>query len=328
MKDLSSAIVTVLRDEIQCRIKELLEQKHLYQSVRIDVSGAQKIIDNIESSPQVAQEKERINGAALISVGGAPPSQAVALFIQKYRKDMMDTMNSMLGAFWTFRTDACTQYPSQVPNAKNEDPTEFVLPTIRVTCIQCDAITPPHNSGFRGQTEEFKSISFFREKDGGRIPCQTLLFPYQCQSCKKEPLVFLVHRDGLRLTLAGRSHFEIVPVPKSIPKTEKEYYSDAVVAYNTGNVLAGLFLLRTLIEQYMRRVLGVTGKVSGDDLSDQYAKLLDDEFPQRYPSLKVIYDELSVKLHLAEKSADQFMKSREDIDRHFELLKHFPLKSQ
>jgi hypothetical protein len=328
MKDLNSAIVTVLRNEIQFRLKELLEQKHLYQSVRIDVSGAQKIIDNIESSPQVAQAKKRANAPALGSSGSAPRSMVVALSIQKYRNGMMDTMNAMLGAFWTFRTDACTQYPSQVTEAKNENPTEFVLPTIRVTCIQCDAITPPHNSGFRGQSEEFKSISFFREKNGERIPCQTLLFPYQCQSCKKEPLVFLVHRDGLKLTLAGRSHFEIVPVPKSIPKTEKEYYSDAVVAYNTGNVLAGLFLLRTLIEQYMRRVLSVTGKLSGDDLSDQYAKLLDDEFPQRHPSLKVIYEELSAKLHLAEKSADQFIKSREDIDRHFELLTHLPLKSQ
>ena len=120
MKDRISAIVTVLRDEIQCRIKELLEQKHLYQSVRIDVSGAQKIIDNIESSPQVAQAKNRANARAVLgSSVGVPPTMAVALSMQKYRKDMTDTMNSMLGAFRTFRTDACNQHVLQVDAAEN-----------------------------------------------------------------------------------------------------------------------------------------------------------------------------------------------------------------
>ena len=89
--------------------------------------------------------------------------------------------------------------------------------------------------------------------------------------------------------------------------------------------MAGLFLLRTTVEQYMRRLLGVTGKKTGDELADDYARLLDCEFPKRYPSLKVIYNELSGSIHAADKNTMQFEKSKKDIEQHFELLRHFPL---
>jgi len=329
MEKLVPSIVKELRDEILSRVKELLEQKHLYQSVRVDISGAKGIIDNIEKSGAVKRAKDIAHAGIVVGNrgGGTSPDVIVNQFIQQRRQEMFSTINVVLRAFWTFRTDACTQHKLAIGANKSDDVTEFVLPTIRVNCTQCDAVSPPHNSGFRGQTYEFPSISFSLKRNDQQTPYQTFLFPYQCQSCKKEALVFLVHRDGVKLTLAGRNHFESIVVPKTIPKPEREHYSDAVVAYNTGNILAGLFLLRTTIEQYMRRILSIIGKVSGDDLADQYSKLLDDEFPRRYPSLKVVYEEVSAKLHLAEKDTEQFEKSLKNIDRHFELLKHLPLKT-
>jgi hypothetical protein len=117
-------------------------------------------------------------------------------------------------------------------------------------------------------------------------------------------------------------------VPKTIPKEERDYFSDAVVAANTGNVLAGLFLLRTTIEQYMRRILKVTGKrrIKGEELAEEYARYLPDNFPQRYPSMKVIYEELSVALHSADANSTLFEDTKEAIEGHFDLLKHFPLR--
>lgn len=329
MERLVPSIVKVLRDDILSQVKELLEQKHLYQSVRVNTSAAKGLIDNIEKSDEVKRAKDSAHAGLVVGNRGfgTSPKLIVDQFIQQYRQEMFNTIKVILGAFWTFRTDACTQHKLAIGAKKSDDVTEFVLPTIRVNCAQCDAVSPPHNSGFRGQTDEFTSIPFSLKKNNQQTPYQTFLFPYQCQSCKKEALVFLVHRDGVKLTLAGRNHFESIVVPKTIPKLEREYYSDAVAAYNTGNILAGLFLLRTTIEQYMRRILDIKGKVSGDDLANQYSKLLDDEFPKRYPSLKVVYEELSAKLHLAEKDTEQFEKSLENIDRHFELLKHLPLKT-
>jgi hypothetical protein len=75
---------------------------------------------------------------------------------------------------------------------------------------------------------------------------QVFALSYLCQSCHKLPEVFLVRRSKGKLTLGGRSPMEQVAVPAEIPKDVKEYYSGAVVAYQSGQTLAGLFMLRTL----------------------------------------------------------------------------------
>jgi len=125
----------------------------------------------------------------------------------------------------------------------------------------------------------------------------------------------------------GRNHIEDIEIPKYLPKNESKYYRDAVIAYNTGNILAGLFYLRTLIEQYMRRITNNTDKkITGEDLADEYAKLLDDEFPKKFKTLKKIYEELCVPLHGAQDDSEQFEKSNQDILKHFDALRLFPLK--
>jgi len=139
----------------------------------------------------------------------------------------------------------------------------------------------------------------------------------------------MVRREGLKLTLVGRNHFEIPQVPNTLPKEEMNYFGEAVMAFNTGSVLAGLFMLRTTVEQYMRRVLDTREKLTGDDLADRYAQRLADDFPkERYPSFKTIYDELSACLHAADANEEQFLKSRAGIEKHFALLEHLPLKAK
>jgi hypothetical protein len=331
MNQLDPGIVKMLRDEIIRCIKELLETKHLYQSVRIDTTGIQKLIDNVEESEDVKQYKQTIGSwsGMLGDPGSMPPSpkNMVAKRVQELRQKIEYTTAFILGNFWSFSTDACKQPPATSDTKPKEDITNFVLPTVSVLCEKCDGMLP-HNSGFRGQTQEFQTVSFIFSKDGKQVPFQTFVFPYQCQGCKEEPLVFLVHREGIKLTLAGCNHIEKVQVPKTIPKEEGKYFSEAIVAFNTGNVLAGLFLLRTTIDQYMRRILKVKGRKTGDELAGEYATLLHDEFPKSYPSMKVIYEELSIVLHSADANSTQFEKSKQDIENHFELLKFHPLRTR
>jgi hypothetical protein len=78
--------------------------------------------------------------------------------------------------------------------------------------------------------------------------------PVQCQACRTNVIVLLVHRKGDKLQLVGRSEFEEVEVPQYIPKAQTQFYSQALIALNSGQVLPALFLLRTLIEQHMRTV--------------------------------------------------------------------------
>jgi len=329
MGELNQKTVTWIRLEILQRIKELLEEKHLYQVVRIDTTQIQKMIDDADKSPEMKAEESRLLRLTRVSSGpGMPLKSQIANALNRHRQKMRDSAQAILDNYWTFSTDICDQLQTETEGKTSNLNTHFILPTISVACEQCDAILPAHNSGFRGQEQDIQTVSWPVLKNGQVMFCQTFVFPYHCQSCKNEPLIFLVHRTGTKLMLVGRNHFEAVQVPNTIPQKESTYFSGAIVAYNTGNILAGLFLLRTMIEQYMRRLLVVTGKKTGDELADKYARLLDDEFPKRQPSLKVVYGELSETLHAAENNVTQFIKSRKDIENHFELLKHLPVKER
>lgn len=318
--------MVLLRSEILRCVKELLETKHLYQVVRIDIAPIKKMLDEEYNSPEV-KNAEKLLGALNVLASG-PLDNIVEDAIKKYRQKIDNTVDVILDNFWSFSTDAYDHLVTASGGNVSKSITHFSLPTISVVCSQCDATLPAHNSGFRGLKQDIQTISWMVTKGDKQMPCQTFVFPYHCQSCKNEPLVFLVHREGGKLTITGRNHFETIQIPKTIPKEEVYYLSDAVAAHNTGNILAGLFLLRTTIEHYMRRLLASTGKKTGDELAEEYARLLDDEFPQKYPSLKVIYNELSACIHAADNNAQQFEKSRKDIERHFELLKHFPLQAK
>ena len=332
MTAVNEDVVRVLNEEILRSIKELLETKHLYQSVRVDYSPVQKMLDGVATSPQVKELQGNAYTPTIPHSGSSMPSVVVNIAIKTFQQEIKATAESMLEEAWSFATYSNTRLPTRadarLPYMETPfKPPRMTLPTISVPCAQCDAVCPPHNSGYRGQNEDVQSVTWQKDSKGKTVILQTFVFPYQCQACKKEPLIFLVHREGSKLILTGRNHFEIVQSPKTIPAQETDFFRDAIVASNTGNVLPGLFLLRTTIEQYMRRILSVTGKKAGDELADAYAALLDDEFPKhRYPSLKTIYDELSAKIHGAEKDVAQFEKSRNDIEKHFDLLKHFPLK--
>ncbi len=331
MNQLDPNIVNMLHDEIIQRIIELLEKKHLYQYVRIDTTNVEKLIDDVKESA-VKEFKERRKASRVLGEhpGAVSRSPEVIIkdYVQRRQQGMRHTTDFIMASPWSFTTDVFNQ-PLAVSDMRHtsEEATHFVLPTVSVLCKKCDSIQP-HNSGFRGQTQEFQAVSKTINKEGIQVPVQTFVFPYECQKCKEEPLLFLVHREGSKLKLVGRNHFEKVQVPKTIPSEEKEYFSDAVVAYNTGNVLAGLFLLRTTIEQYMRRILEITDRKTGDELANEYAALLHDEFPQSYPSMKTIYEELSIVLHNADANSTQFEKSKKDIENHFELLKFHPLKDR
>ncbi len=99
------------------------------------------------------------------------------------------------------------------------------------------------------------------------------------------------------------------------------------IAFNSGKTLASLFYLRTLIEQYFRRVLAVDKdkKVRGEDLARDYRKLLDEDFPMKFDTLGNIYDSLSDALHAACDDEELYTSARADIEKHFELLVHFPI---
>lgn len=186
------------------------------------------------------------------------------------------------------------------------------VPGTKLFCTHCErveAFNPVSAEDMLGRNREKPHYEL------GSKTVQVFALSFLCQSCKGVPEVMLIRREGTRLTLAGRSPMEHTPVPPAIPKAAIRFYRDAVLAYQCGQTLPGLFMLRTLIEQWVRS-LGHNQKWASDAI-DAYLSSLPDDFRSRYPCLKKEYEELSTDIHAALGSKELFEDVRQRIDLHF-----------
>jgi hypothetical protein len=186
---------------------------------------------------------------------------------------------------------------------------------VKLFCSSCDREEPFNPVDGKDEASQV---------DTNGIINQIFVLSFQCQSCKGMPEVFMVKRKDWKLTLTGRCPMEKVQVPKYIPKLHANYYSDAVIAFNSGQTLAGLFLLRTFIEQYAIRVTGKTDLLA-DQIIDLYMNGLPEDFKKRFPSLRKIYGDLSDAIHKANASDELFKQSLSDIDAHFDAKRLYKL---
>jgi hypothetical protein len=104
----------------------------------------------------------------------------------------------------------------------------------------------------------------------------------------------------------------------NIPDLEASFFRDAVIAHQSGKTLAGLFFLRTFIEQYARRVIGESGRRTGDEIMDVYSKTLPETIRPMIPSLGDCYSRLSEALHAARADEPLFDEMRGRIEQHFD----------
>lgn len=277
-----------LSDKVVAALRLLLESKHLYQSVVIDRDAVQ------------AEAAQQFTGKVL-KLGAV--------------------INEALDADWFPHDEISVQRPSY---GESELPPRiaFYLTAIKAACAECKVVTPFNIRDvldvYGQRDRRWRPI----EADQGQ---QEFVFAFECQSCRKAPDVFLVRRRGLRLTLCGRSPMELVLVPKFIPKSVQKYYSSAVVAFQSGQVLAALFLLRVLIEQFSMEAIGVGTGSKADEILDKYTSLLPEDFKTRFPSLKAVYGSLSTAIHAANEATDLFESSREKIEKHFDARRVFEI---
>lgn len=304
---------TFYQSLISRALKELLETKHLYQSVE---SSDAQFVESLTAT-DVGLQRYVVEMAAT----GASLEDA-----ERARKRHNETVKELLlrcaetigRGVWNLSVEPAHPFkPLTSPVGKTDN--TYYLPSIQIPCANCAAVLPPHNSGYRTLTDGLKSQLL----SSGKHVLQTFTLPYQCQACQGEPIVFLVRREAFKLTLVGRSHFEAPVIPKYIPKSVSGFYGRALISRNCNQVLAGLFYLRTLVEQHMRGVVNAKERLSGDELAERYGKTLPNEFNAGFPSLKSVYQNLSDALHQAAEDQDLFEREREEIEGHFEALALF-----
>jgi hypothetical protein len=271
----------------------LLEQKHLYQSEYVKIEGPDyDAVYSVISAQQVGDIRNRFLGYVVGPWVPLPPkNQRVPL----QREPGITVVN-------------------------------FEAPTINVYCTagKCRRIQAFNTV----RTSEVLSgpTLFAAERGGGANPLegykegsetvQIFAFAFQCQSCKGAPEAFMVRRQNTKLTLSGRSPIEHVEVPNEIPKPERIYWQSAFLAYHVRETLAGLFMLRTLIEQHAGRVVG-DAKLLGGDLVDKYTEGLHEDFKSKWPSFGDLYRKLSIALHRANASDALFVEVAAKIIKHF-----------
>ncbi|MGA3143760.1 MAG: hypothetical protein ABSF10_12190 [Verrucomicrobiota bacterium] len=317
MTNYASNLTDVISRKVSSVLQELLETKHLYQSVQISEKDFNEVINSIIEE----HKREASRAEPGINLDGTP-----------YLKNRVDKLNkerdALLYSDWYFYTES--NPPPGVPPIGSVDLPPLPLPSVRVSCgsKQCKGSIQPHNSGFVGL--RYGTASFDFQQDGSVI--QIFSFPYQCQNCKEDPLVFLVKRDDLKLTLVGRSQFPEVSVPDFIPDAQRKFYRNAIIADQTSFTLAAALYLRTVIEQYFHSTIpeveikAIKGNPTGDELADLYAKTLPKNFPSNFPSLKKAYNDLSEIVHSG-KENDEVKKSfsaiRTAVDGHFRAVQLF-----
>ncbi|MBL7128785.1 MAG: hypothetical protein ISS16_07345 [Ignavibacteria bacterium] len=275
----------VLSEKVEENIKNLLESKHLYQSIQLDLK--QMSFD----------------------------------FNEKLFKKLLtatDIINDILSKNW---------YPNDPAN-KSTDPfafqsmqyeLHFNMSDIKCFCHQCERIEAMNLKSCENILNRGYYLNHIHKLNNKII--QVFAATYLCQSCKSIPEVFIIRREGTKITLSGRSPIEHIYVPKVIPKEVKKYYEGALLAYQSGQTLAGNFLLRTLIEQFA--YLKTKEAKSADNAIDLYMDTLDEDFKNRFPSFRELYSNLSSDIHSAKGSPALFEEVMSELVDHFEARKVF-----
>ncbi len=282
-------IRTILSQRVEAAFRQLLESKHLYQSVPVDFSNTGvNEIEAAEGNAKVAFLEEWL-------------SLVRRNWLAYDQKGFPDTGSFFLG--------------------KN---IMFCPPDVKLYCTQkCERVEAFNLSGVDNFLARGGTTNVDLHNPSGTI-VQVFVLSYVCQSCKSIPEVFLVRREGPKITLSGRSPIEHIEVPKSIPKVVGRFYSGAIVAHQSGQTLAGNFLLRTLLEQFANTK--ATDPESADEAIDQYMNTLTENFKASFPSFRELYSTLSEDIHSAKGSPEVFDDSIRKIIKHFDARKLFELQ--
>ncbi|HEY6343791.1 MAG TPA: hypothetical protein VIY49_20035 [Bryobacteraceae bacterium] len=153
----------------------------------------------------------------------------------------------------------------------------LIVGNIKVFCESCDARETFAPIQLSEMTDSVRKRCHSEPARWGQEPppnLQLYSLTYQCQRCERFFSSFLVRREDWRLILEGRSPLEHIEVANFLPRAERDYFRDALIAIHAGKTLAALFYLRTFIEQFARRQTGKAGRATGDEIMEAYNDLI------------------------------------------------------
>lgn len=111
-------------------------------------------------------------------------------------------------------------------------------------------------------------------------------------------------------------------VSKSVPESLGPILSDAEQAVAEGDIFAGFYHLRTILEHYLKHRLRIPidQQIRGDELVTKHYQTLSPGAGNMLPSLTVSWEKLSHWLHTRTGDADDYQVQRDAICKHIEAL--------
>lgn len=143
---------------------------------------------------------------------------------------------------------------------------------------------------------------------------------YRCEGCRKFMHAVLVRREGLRLHLCGFAPRRVQKSNRNLPPALQAILNDANNSVAEGDLYAGFYHLRTLVEHYAKLKLGVAleTRERGEDLLEKYGKTIPLPLAATLPSLAASYDVLSKRMHARSGTPEAFATQVDAICDHIE----------
>jgi hypothetical protein len=318
VSDAEVPIMTAVSGDISAAFKKLLEEKHLYQAIDIGEAAVEALVPEL-----LAARKPTRSTAVLATVAGS------AIAASK-KEDFIYTGKTLLQRYpWVPNLDSKNTVDAAIVALLHQGDApktiHFGLPqTVHAYCKVCKKVWP------------FNPVLNLGEVEVGtkNVTNQWFFLAYKCQSCKTEPVRFLVRRQGTKIRLCGRDPMGEVTVPDVLPIATRSHFGSALVACNAGQTLAGIFFQRVFIEQFWRSLpaiettLAADPRLTGDKMGELYNATLPNDFKERFPSLSAIYSDLSAAIHSADANADLFEKSAAQTIEHFEARRLFKIADE
>lgn len=197
---------------------------------------------------------------------------------------------------------------------------EFYAPGVQLHCRECGTMTT-----FSALGGPLRNIENGYKRKGTNGTEQVFTLGYRCESCRKSVYVILIRREGLKAHLCGFAPRRQQVATRVIPKKFECILLDATNSVAEGDVYAGFYHLRTLIEHYAKDKLNLASedRIRGDDLVKQYNLQLHPTVKGLVPSFGPIYETLSGYMHARTGTSEDFQKHLNSVCDHIEAVALF-----
>jgi len=334
----SPTLETEARKAIEVAIRDLIENKSLYQKVEVDLGGLKAALIALEEKfvADFDSEKKKRGMSGIQLAASEKKAKA------EWQDHIHAAMNEVAQRPWDLVTRhqgddpttasimsharAGTQ-PLGTPNVDRN--LAFYLPSVQLYCGHCKAITS--FSAHVGSSQGGFGHPFQKSKKGKKE--QIFVAFYRCERCKDRISTVLIQRKDLKLHLCGFAPRKEQQPGRAVPAHLAPILLDADNAVAEGDVFAGFYHLRTLVEHYLksRQGIGVEVQIRGEELLEKHYSSLPEHLRSILPSLTNAFTELSGDLHARKGNTEDYLRLRTVVFDHIDgvaLLEKYGTASQ